>query len=127
MSEILPNAVDSTHICCPMSNPVSFRSLRWLPVVAVAWQLAACSTTSDVASTSKPNVYTVSTRTVGMSTTWATAHEKAVDEATNYCSQRGMRASMKRESLSAGRGVSASSELAFECHPTLETTADSSG
>ena len=110
-----------------MSNPVSFRSLRWLPVVAVAWQLAACSTTSDVASTSKPNVYTVSTRTVGMSTTWATAHEKAVDEATNYCSQRGMRASMKRDSLSAGRGVSASSELAFECHPTLENTPDSRG
>ncbi|PCE33495.1 hypothetical protein [Burkholderia ubonensis] len=107
-----------------MTNPVPFRSLRWLPLVAAAWLLAACSTTSDVASTSNPNVFTVSAHTVGMSTNWATAHEKAVNEAMNFCSQRGMRASMKQESLNAGRGVSGRSELAFECHPTFETAAN---
>ncbi|AOK61604.1 hypothetical protein [Burkholderia ubonensis] len=110
-----------------MTNPVPFRSLRWLPLVAAACLLAACSTTSDVAATANPNVFTVSTRTVGVSTNWATAHENAVNEAMNFCSQRGMRASMKQESLSAGRGVSGRSELAFECHPTFEAMAGPRG
>ncbi|WP_431822931.1 hypothetical protein [Burkholderia sp. F1] len=110
-----------------MTNPVPFRSLRWLPLVAAACPLAACSITSDVASTSNPNVFTVSTHAVGMSTNWATAHENAVNEAMNFCSQRGMRASMKQESLSAGRGVSGRSELAFECHPTFETATNPRG
>ncbi|WP_368042256.1 hypothetical protein [Burkholderia metallica] len=77
--------------------------------------------------TSNPNVYTVTTRTVGMSTTWADAHEKAVSEADNYCTQRGMRASVKQESLTAGRRIDARSELAFECHPTFETASNPRG
>ncbi|AOJ77944.1 hypothetical protein [Burkholderia ubonensis] len=107
-----------------MSIPVLFPSLRWLTIAAAACLLAACSTASDVTTTSNPNVFTVSTRTVGVSTTWADAHEKAVSEATSYCTQRGMRASMKQESLSAGRRVDARSELAFECHPTFETASN---
>ncbi|MBN3793131.1 hypothetical protein [Burkholderia sp. Ac-20353] len=110
-----------------MPNPVSPKSLRWLPVVAVVSLFAACSTASDVTATSNPNVFTVSTRTVGVSTTWADAHTKAVNEASDFCSQRGMRASMKQESLSSGRGVNARSELAFECHPTFEAAADPRG
>ncbi|RQS21538.1 hypothetical protein DIE03_31240 [Burkholderia sp. Bp8992] len=110
-----------------MSIPVSYRTLRWLTVAAVACLLAACSTASDVTATSNPNVYTVTTRTVGVSTTWADAHEKAVSEATNYCTQRGMRASMKTESLTGGRRVDARSELAFECHPTFETASNPRG
>ncbi|MGU7772022.1 hypothetical protein ACV229_17860 [Burkholderia sp. MR1-5-21] len=110
-----------------MPNPLSFKSVRWLPVVGAAWLLAACSTASDVSATSNPNVFTVSTRTVGVATTWADAHTKAFNEATDFCSQRGMRASMKQESLSNGRGVNARSELAFECHPTFETASNPRG
>ncbi|WP_322089598.1 hypothetical protein [Burkholderia sp. BCC1999] len=110
-----------------MSNPVSYRSLRWLTVAAAACLLAACSTASDVTATSNPNVYTVTTRTVGVSTTWADAHTKAIDEATNYCTQRGMRASMKTESLTGGSRVDARAELAFECHPTFETASNPRG
>ncbi|WJN73817.1 MULTISPECIES: hypothetical protein [Burkholderia cepacia complex] len=77
--------------------------------------------------TSNPNVFTVTTRTLGVSTTWADAHAKAVSEATNYCSQRGMRASVKQESLTGGRRVDARSELAFECHPTFETASNPRG
>ncbi|AOJ34686.1 hypothetical protein [Burkholderia metallica] len=110
-----------------MSTPVSFRTLRWLTVAAAVCLLAACSTASDVTATSNPNVFTVTTRTVGVSTTWADAHTKAVDEATNYCTQRGMRASVKQESLSGGSRAAARSELAFECHPTFETASNPRG
>ena len=109
-----------------MSIPVSFRTLRCLTVAAAVCLLAACSTASDVTATSNPNVFTVTTRTVGVSTTWADAHTKAVDEATN-CTQRGMRASMKQESLTSGSRVGARSELAFECHPTFETASNPRG
>ncbi|KML20877.1 MULTISPECIES: hypothetical protein [Burkholderia] len=110
-----------------MPTPVSFRTLRWLTVAAVACLFAACSTASDVTATSNPNVFTVTTRTVGVSTTWADAHTKAVDEATNYCTQRGMRASLKQEALTSGSRVGARSELAFECHPTFETASNPRG
>ncbi|PFH30280.1 MULTISPECIES: hypothetical protein [Burkholderia] len=110
-----------------MSIPVPFRSLRWLTIAAAACLLAACSTASDVTATSNPNVFTVTTRTLGVSTTWADAHEKAVNEATNYCSQRGLRASLKQESVTGGRRVDARSELAFECHPTFETASNPRG
>jgi len=89
--------------------------------------LAACSTASDVTATSNPNVYTVKTRTVGVSTSWADAHEKALSEAADYCTQRGMRASMKQESLTGRSSVDARSELAFECHPTFETASNPRG
>jgi hypothetical protein len=62
-----------------------------------------------------------------MSTSWAGAHEKAVTEATNYCAQRGMRASMKQESLTGSRGTDARSELSFECHPTFDSAATPRG
>ncbi|MBN3784432.1 MULTISPECIES: hypothetical protein [Burkholderia] len=110
-----------------MSTPVSFRTLRWLTVAAAACLLAACSTASDVTATSNPNVYTVKTRTVGVSTSWADAHEKALSEAADYCTQRGMRASMKQESLTGRSSVDARSELAFECHPTFETASNPRG
>ena len=55
------------------------------------------------------------------------AHEKALSEATSYCTQRGMRASLKQESVTAGRSVDARSELAFECHPTFETASNPRG
>ncbi|MGS0891546.1 hypothetical protein ACVBGC_03145 [Burkholderia stagnalis] len=110
-----------------MSNPVPFRTLRWLTVAAVACLLAACSTASDVTATSNPNIYTVKTRTVGVSTSWADAHEKALSEAANYCTQRGMRASLRQESLTGGGSIDARSELSFECHPTFETASNPRG
>lgn len=101
-----------------MSN-LSFKTLQGLFIAAAALLLAACSTASDVTATSNPNVFTVSTQTRDVSTSWAGAHVKAMDEANSYCAQRGMRASLKQESLT-GRGVETRSELAFECHPTFE-------
>jgi putative hemolysin len=128
LSPMLPNAVEATRACpFPMSSPASFRILRGLTVAAAASVLAACSTASDVAATSNPNVFTVTTRTLGVSTSWADAHAKAVSEATNYCEQRGMRVSMKQESLTGGRRVDARSELSFECHPTFETASNPRG
>ncbi|WP_175694695.1 hypothetical protein [Burkholderia ambifaria] len=110
-----------------MPIPDPFRSHRWLTIAAASCLFAACSTASDVTTTSNPNVFTVTTRTLGVSTTWADAHEKAVSEATNYCTQRGMRASLRQEQLTAGRRVDARSELAFECHPTFETASNPRG
>ncbi|HGL4259962.1 hypothetical protein KDW49_16860 [Burkholderia dolosa] len=108
-----------------ISSP--FRSVQWLTAAAAVCLLAACSTASDVTTTSNPNVFTVKTRTLGVSTSWADAHEKAVSEATDYCTQRGMRASVKQESLTGGRRVDARSELAFECHPTFGSTPNPRG
>jgi hypothetical protein len=75
LSPMLSDAVESTRACL-MSIPVLFPSLRWLTIAAAACLLAACSTASDVTTTSNPNVFTVTTRTLGVSTTWADAHEK---------------------------------------------------
>jgi hypothetical protein len=74
LSPMLSDAVESR--ACLMSIPVLFPSLRWLTIAAAACLLAACSTASDVTTTSNPNVFTVTTRTLGVSTTWADAHEK---------------------------------------------------
>lgn len=103
-----------------------FKSPRWLPVATAAWLLAACTTVSDVVPTSNPNVFTVSTLARGVSTSWAGAHVSAMTEATDYCAQRGMRVSVKQESVSGG-GVEGRSELAFEFHPVYDSAAEPRG
>jgi hypothetical protein len=49
---------------------------------------------------------------------WARAHERAMNEARDYCEQRGMQSSVNAETLS---GVAVMTEhessVNFECHP----------
>ncbi|WP_051994910.1 hypothetical protein [Burkholderia sp. lig30] len=102
-----------------MSKSILLTLLRGVPMVAGTLLLAACASATDVAATAQPNVYTVTTHSRGILLTWAGAHQKAVDEANDYCAQRGMRASVKQESLNAARGVVGQAELSFECHPVF--------
>lgn len=93
-----------------------------LSIVASALLLAvlnACSSASDISATEKPNVYTVDSSSRGILLSWAGAHERAVNEATSYCAQRGMQASVKSESVERGSGTQGRAQLAFECHPAF--------
>lgn len=93
-----------------------------LSIVASALLLAvlnACSSASDISATEKPNVYTVDSSSRGILLSWAGAHERAVNEATSYCAQRGMQASVKSESVERGSGMQGRAQLAFECHPAF--------
>ncbi|AGK47998.1 hypothetical protein BTI_2429 [Burkholderia thailandensis MSMB121] len=90
-----------------------------LSIALCALLLAACSSASDISATETPNVYTVDSNSRGILLSWAGAHERAVNEATNYCAQRGMQASVKRESVDRGSGSQGRAQLAFECHPAF--------
>lgn len=90
-----------------------------LSIVVSVLLLAACSSASDISATEKPDVYTVDSSSRGILLSWAGAHERAVNEATSYCAQRGMQASVKRESVDRGSGPQAHAQLAFECHPAF--------
>lgn len=90
-----------------------------LSIVVSALLLAACSSASNISATENPNVYTVDSSSRGILLSWAGAHERAVNEATSYCAQRGMQASVKRESVERGSGSLGRAQLAFECHPSF--------
>jgi hypothetical protein len=91
----------------------------WL-LSACALSMAACTTTSGVTTTDKPNVFAVTASTRGARLSWAGAYKKAISTANDYCAQRGMQVSTRLDFISGGRELEKQgTELTFECHPTF--------
>ncbi|MCC8404897.1 hypothetical protein LJ655_23995 [Paraburkholderia sp. MMS20-SJTN17] len=93
--------------------------LRGAAVVALACaSLAGCASSTDVVASDKPGTYTVAASATGGRMAWARAHERAINEARDYCERRGMQSSVERETVS---GISVMTEhgssVSFECHP----------
>ena len=96
--------------------PVRMQGL--VAAIAVCASLAGCASGSDVASTNQPGVYTVAASATGGRMAWARAHEHAINEARDYCEQRGMQSSVTTETVSGVQMMEAhASSVSFECHP----------
>jgi len=62
--------------------------------------------------------YTVAASATGGRMAWARAHEHAINEARDYCEQRGMQSSVTTETVSGVQMMEAhASSVSFECHP----------
>ncbi|EEA01534.1 hypothetical protein BH160DRAFT_3211 [Burkholderia sp. H160] len=87
-------------------------------VVLACASLVGCASSSDVVASDKPGTYTVAASATGGRMAWARAHERAINEARDYCERRGMQTSVNMETVS---GVSVMTEhgssVSFECHP----------
>jgi hypothetical protein len=80
--------------------------------------LVGCASGTDVATTDKPGTYTVAASATGGRMAWARAHEHAINEARDYCEQRGMQSSVTTETVSGVQVMQAhASSVNFECHP----------
>ncbi|MEX3949079.1 hypothetical protein AB4Y40_15195 [Paraburkholderia sp. EG287B] len=96
-----------------LQNPLICSSLA-----ACVLSLAACTSTSDVAATDKPNVFTVTASTRGARLSWVSAYRKAVSSASGYCTKRGMQVGTRLDFIRSGRELEQQgTELTFECHP----------
>ncbi|CAB3718178.1 hypothetical protein [Paraburkholderia rhynchosiae] len=98
------------------------RDLACIVTVAltVCGGLAACASSSHVVATDKPGTYTVATSATGGRMAWARAHERAMNEARDYCERRGMQSSVNAETVSGVEMLTAhASSVSFECHPTF--------
>jgi hypothetical protein len=93
--------------------------MRGLVAAALACaSLVGCASSTDVVASDKPGTYTVAASATGGRMAWARAHERAMNQARDYCERRGMRSSVDTETVS---GISMMTEhgssVSFECHP----------
>lgn len=96
--------------------PARMRAL--IAAMAACASLVGCASGTDVASTDKPGTYTVAASATGGRMAWARAHEHAINEARDYCEQRGMQSSVTTETVSGVQVMEAhASSVNFECHP----------
>lgn len=80
--------------------------------------LAGCASGTDVSATGTPGIYTVAASATGGRMAWARAHDHAVNQARDYCEQRGMQSSVTTETVSGVQTMEAhASSVSFECHP----------
>jgi UDP-N-acetylglucosamine enolpyruvyl transferase len=87
-------------------------------LVIASATLAGCVSASDVAATPKPGTYQVAATATGGRMAWARAHEHALNEARDYCEQRGMQVSVSSETVSGVQMLTQhDSSVNFECHP----------
>jgi hypothetical protein len=111
-----------------MSNPVQslLRLRHALGVSALSLVLAACGTTGDITAGPQPNTYTVTGKATGTRMSWVTAHNAAIDAATDYCKQRSQRVSVKSESTSGVRSLEEqTAKVSFTCVPDAATASGS--
>nr|WP_143752029.1 hypothetical protein [Burkholderia sp. SRS-W-2-2016] len=94
------------------------RMRSFAAAVLACASLVGCASSSNVVASDKPGTYTVAASATGGRMAWARAHELAMNQARDYCEQRGMQSSVRMETVS---GVAAMTEHAssvdFECHP----------
>jgi hypothetical protein len=98
------------------------RAVRLIAVLAASScvVLTGCASSTDIASTDKPDTFVVAVRSRGGRLAWTRAHEEAVNKAQDYCERRGMRSSVTRETTSGVRMLEEhTSSVTFECHPTF--------
>lgn len=99
-------------------RPLFSRGRSLIAAVSACASLVGCISTTDVAATDKPGVYTVAASATGGRMAWARAHEHAVNEARDYCERRGMQSSVTTETVSGVQMMSEhASSVNFECHP----------
>jgi len=80
--------------------------------------LAGCASTSNVTSTDKQGMLTVSASATGGRLAWARAYKRATTEATDYCESRGMQTSFAVEQTAGIEAMQQhESVVRFECHP----------
>lgn len=99
-------------------NPLGRHARALVAALVACASLVGCASGSDVAATEKPGTYTVAANATGGRMAWARAHEHAMNEARDYCEQRGMQISVTSESLSGIQMLEThGSSMNFECHP----------
>jgi hypothetical protein len=99
-------------------GPFSSQARALFAALAACASLVGCASSSDVAATDKPGTYTVAASATGGRMAWARAHEHAMNEARDYCEQRGMQISVTSETVSGVQMLSEhGSSMNFECHP----------
>jgi uncharacterized lipoprotein YajG len=95
---------------------------RALGALAASFLLGACGTTSDIVAGSQPDTYTVTGKATGTRMSWVTAHNAAMDAATDYCKQRSQRVSVKAEATSGVRSLEEqTAKVSFSCVPETAT------
>jgi hypothetical protein len=88
-----------------------------IALVSLACLITGCTTTSPVANTGVPEVYSVSASAKGGVLSWARAHDKAVSDANDFCAARGMQVSLRGEFIDNGdESAKQVTEVTFECH-----------
>lgn len=109
---------DNASLALTGRNPWSIRLQGVIAAVAVCASLVGCASGTDVSATDKPGTYTVAASATGGRMAWARAHEHAINEARDYCEQRGMQSSVTTETVSGVQTMEAhASTVSFECHP----------
>ena len=102
----------------PERGPLSRHARALVAALAACASLVGCASGGDVAATDKPGTYTVAANATGGRMAWARAHEHAMNEARDYCEQRGMQISVTSETVSGVQMLTEhGSSMNFECHP----------
>ncbi|OAJ53546.1 hypothetical protein A6V36_29315 [Paraburkholderia ginsengiterrae] len=102
----------------PQRTPLSRHARALVAALAACASLVGCASGGDVVATDKPGTYTVAANATGGRMAWARAHEHAMNEARDYCEQRGMQISVTSETVSGVQMLTEhGSSMNFECHP----------
>ncbi|HEX7911062.1 MAG TPA: hypothetical protein VF534_23640 [Paraburkholderia sp.] len=102
----------------PERKPLSRHARALIAALAACASLVGCASGGDVVATDKPGTYTVAANATGGRMAWARAHEHAMNEARDYCEQRGMQISVTSETVSGVQMLTEhGSSMNFECHP----------